>query len=311
MPTEQQADEPQHRVVLITGASSGIGRSAARAFARQGSSLVLASRSRAALEAVEQECWADGGTPLVMPTDVTDADQVDALFETAVTRFGRVDAVVHSATVLAYGKLEDVPREVFDRVIAVNVSGTANVARAALDCFQRQGNGRLVLVGSVLGKTALPLMSPYVVGKWAIHGLAAVLQLEEREGIDISLVWPGSVNTPVYLQAATFAGRVGRPIPPIDPPEKVARRIVRAVERPSRSVSVGIANRVIVLAFRVVPALYAVVMSRLMRWFGQSRERIGPQPGNVFEARPAGEAEHGHWGRAGGWKIPRRGTPPS
>ncbi len=225
-------------VVLVTGASSGIGRATAEQLARPGARLVLASRSAPALAEVERDCARQGATVLVVPTDVADTAAVVALFAAAVERFGRVDAVVHAAAVVAYGRLEDVPDEVFDHALNVNLIGTARVARTALRLFRDQGGGRLVLVGSLLGKIATPYMSSYVAGKWGVHGLVRTLQIEARQtpGVDISLVSPGGVDTPVYAQAGSYTGRIGRPPPPVDPPEKVARAVVRAIGRPRRAV---------------------------------------------------------------------------
>ncbi|HST64046.1 MAG TPA: SDR family NAD(P)-dependent oxidoreductase, partial [Mycobacteriales bacterium] len=244
------------RVVVITGASSGIGRATAQRLARRGDRLVLAARSEEALRATAGECG--GAETLVVPTDVADPAAVDALFAAAVARFGRVDAVVHSVTVVAYGRFDEVPGPVFDQVIAVTLTGAANVARTALRAFRDGGGGQLVLVGSLLGKIATPYMSSYVTAKWALHGLARTLQIEARQtpGIGVSLVSPGGVDTPVYRQAASYYGRGGRPPPPVDPPEKVARAIVRALDRPRRETSVGIANPVVVTGFRGLPFVY-------------------------------------------------------
>jgi NAD(P)-dependent dehydrogenase (short-subunit alcohol dehydrogenase family) len=121
----------RRRVVVITGASSGIGRSTARALAGQGWNVVLASRSAIALAAAELECNVFGVETLVVPTDVGDGAAVDALFDAAVARFGRIDAVVNTAAAVAYGRFEDVPAVIYDRVITTNLLGTANVARAA------------------------------------------------------------------------------------------------------------------------------------------------------------------------------------
>jgi NAD(P)-dependent dehydrogenase (short-subunit alcohol dehydrogenase family) len=291
--------DPSGPVVVITGASSGIGRATAHAFACRGAGVVLAARSAEGLAAAERECVARGGRALVVPTDVSDPRQVEALLAAARQQFGRVDVVVHAAAVLAYGRFEDIPAEVFDRVLAVNVTGTANVGRAALRCFREQGGGRLVVVGSLLGNMATPLLSPYVTSKWAIHGLIRVLRLEAREtpGVRVGLVWPGAVNTPAYSQAGNYTGRAGRPPPPVVSPEKVARRIVRAAERPGRSMSVGPANQVMVFGFRRLPALFEALVVPCMRGGGLSRQPIGAGPGNVFEPRPEGEAVHGRWGR--------------
>lgn len=166
-------------VVVVTGASSGIGRATAVLLTRSGARVVLAARSDTALRQAQGEC--QEGLTLVVPTDVSKAGEVDALIAAAVDRYGRVDAVVHSAAVLAYGLFEDVPPDVFDASIQVTLLGTANVARAALRQFDLQGGGSLVVVGSLLGKIAVPYMSAYVTAKWAIHGFVRCLQIEARQ----------------------------------------------------------------------------------------------------------------------------------
>ncbi|MFI5706557.1 SDR family NAD(P)-dependent oxidoreductase [Kribbella sp. NPDC051620] len=296
------------RVVVVTGASSGIGLATARAFAGQGARLVIAARSAAGLEVAEGICTADGGDVLVVPTDVSHADEVEALMEAAVHRFGRVDVVVHAAAVLAYGRFEDVPGEIFDRVVTVNVQGTANVGRSALRVFRRQGHGTLIVVGSLLGKIATPYLSCYVTSKWAVHGLTRSLQIETRSepGIEVALVWPGSVNTPVYSQAGNYAGRAGRPPPPVDPPERVARRIVRLADRPARSASVGMANRLTLFGFHWLPGVFDALVTPLMKVGVLSRDEVEPQAGNVLQPRPAGNSEYGRWGRH--WLRPLAGT---
>lgn len=288
----------RRRVVLVTGASSGIGRATAHRLAAEGDALVLASRSNDVLEEVRQECVARGAADvLVVPTDVGDRDAVDALFDTATQALGRVDGVVHGAAVLAYGRFEDVPAEVFDRTVTTNVTGTANVARSALRVFGEQGGGSLVVVGSVLGKMTSALMSPYATSKWAVHGLVRTLQIEARQtpGVDITLVSPGGVNTPIYNLAGTYTGRTGQPPPPVDPPEKVADAIVEALESPRREISLGLANPVMVLGFRLLPAVFDGLVTPLMRRLGQSRGQVEPGPGNVLEPTAEGQAVHGDW----------------
>lgn len=287
------------RVVVVIGASSGIGRATAIACARRGDQVVLAARSDEALADAERECREAGGEALAVPTDVTDAAAVDALLAAATERFGRVDAVVHSVTVVAYGRFEEVPAEVFDQVIAATFTGTANVARSALRTFKAGDGGHLVVVGSLLGKIAVPLMSSYVAAKWGLHGLVRTLQVEAQEtpGIEVSLVSPGGVDTPVYSQAANYAGWDGRPPPPVDPPEKVARAILRVLERPRREESVGVANPVVVTGFRLLPTVYDTLVLPLMKVGGLSRQPVGANDGNVFAPRPDREAVHGEWGR--------------
>ncbi|WP_353951681.1 SDR family NAD(P)-dependent oxidoreductase [Knoellia sp. S7-12] len=288
-----------NRTVLITGASSGIGRATALQLAKEGANLVLLARSDKALDTVRQECEARGGLALVTVADVGDVESLTAAFDAARQRFGPLDGVVHSATALAYGRFEDVPAEVFDASIHTTLTGTANVARAALQAFSHTGGGSLVVVGSMLGKISAPWMSSYVTAKWGVHGLVRTLQIEARStpGIDISLVWPGGVDTPVYLQAGTYLRRNGRPPPPVDSPEKVARAVVRALKRPRRETSVGPANHLVVTAFRVAPAVFDRLVTPLMRIGGLSRGEVENSPGNVLAPLPEGEALHGRWGR--------------
>jgi NAD(P)-dependent dehydrogenase (short-subunit alcohol dehydrogenase family) len=287
--------------VLVTGGSSGIGRATALQLAREGANLVLVARAPESLAATQAECEAAGAAgALSVAADVSDSQAVDDAFAAGMGAFERVDAVVHSAAALAYGRFEDVPAEVFDRALTVTAGGTANVARAALRCFRAQGDtGRLVVVGSLLGKIATPYMSSYVAPKWAVHGLVRTLQIEARRtpDIHISLVSPGGVNTPVYRQAGTYLGRHGRPPPPVDSPERVARAVVRAIDRPGRERSVGLANGPTVLGFRALPALFDALVTPLMSLAGVSRRRAPASPGNVLTPRPEGDAVHGDWGR--------------
>lgn len=283
------------RVVVVTGASSGIGRATAIELSRRGSVVVMASRSESALLTAQQDCAP--GMTTVVPTDVRHRHDVDALLDEAIRVHGRVDAVVHAAAALAYGRFEDVPAEVFDSALQTTLLGTANVARSALRVFEAQGGGSLVVVGSLLGKIATPYMSSYLTAKWAVHGLVRCLQIEARttSGIDISLVTPGGVNTPVYLQAGTYLRRHGRPPPPVVSPERVAATIVRKLDRPARETNVGPTNSLTVLGFRFLPGVFDRVVTPLMRAGGLSPQEVPHTAGNVLQPQPSREAVHGPW----------------
>jgi NAD(P)-dependent dehydrogenase (short-subunit alcohol dehydrogenase family) len=286
------------QTVLVTGASSGIGRATARQWGERGAVVVLVARGRPALEEAAAEVRAAGAAEAVVcPVDVTDEDAVRAVVDATVARFGRLDAVVHAAQVMAYGRIEDVPAKVFEAVVDTALHGTANVARVVLPVFRRQEAGSLVIVSSLLGSIATPQLGSYVTAKWGQLGLVRVLQQEVRDapGVSVSAVAPGGVNTPIYGQAASYMGSTGRPPPPVYSPERVARKVLGAVDRPRRIVQAGVLNLFITAGFRLLPGVYDLLVSPLLNVAATARDSIGPTVGNVFESKPEGNATHGRW----------------
>lgn len=284
--------------VVVVGASSGIGRATAHRLASRGDRLVLAARSVEALEETRQECVARGAAEvLVVPTDVGEGDEVSSLFDQAVARFDRVDAVVHAAAVLAYGRFEDVPADVFDKVLQTNLIGTANVARSTLKVFDAQQGGSLVVVGSVLAKMVAPYLSTYSTGKWGVQGLVRTLQIEARgkPGVHVSLVSPGGVDTPIYDQAGSYTGHPGHPPPPVVSPERVARTVVAALSKPGRDIAAGPLNSVMVAGFRLLPGVFDVLVGPMMRVLGQGRGLVEANAGNVFGPVAGKESVRGRW----------------
>ncbi|WCN83529.1 SDR family NAD(P)-dependent oxidoreductase [Micromonospora sp. LH3U1] len=281
------------RVVVIVGATSGIGRATARAFAERGDRLVLAARATSTLAEVRAEC-AEADV-LTVPTDVTEPGALDALADAAIDRFGRVDVWVHTAAVMAYGRFDELPGRVFDQVVRTDLLGAAGSVRVALRHFRATGVGTVVLTGSVLGHITAPNMSAYVASKWGLQGLVRTVQQELRDSpeIRLCLVNPGSVDTPVYQQAANYLGRVGRPPPPVASPQRVARAIVNCVDRPRREVSVGRFNVVMRVGFTVLPGVYDILVGPLMRLAGLSGRSVAANDGSVFAPNPAGESVRG------------------
>ncbi|KQX61546.1 SDR family oxidoreductase [Angustibacter sp. Root456] len=283
-------------VVLVTGATSGIGLAVAVEVSERGGHLALVARSADRLRDVAAQCRTAGAASVTThAVDVTDAEAVQAAVDAVVDGHGRLDAVVHSAGVVAYGRLEEVPAEVFDGVVGTNVLGSANVARAVLPAMRAADHGRLYLVGSVIGGIGVPGMGAYVVSKWGVRALARQLQLENRDrhGVHITLVRPGSVDTPIYTLAANYSGFVGAPPPPVYRPATVARRIVESFDKPPRVLNVGIANPLMLLGFALLPAVYDVLVGPLFRVLGRTGERVGPTPGNVLAPTPDGERLRG------------------
>jgi len=275
------------RTVLVTGASSGIGREVASALAARGDGVVLVARRRAELASLATICEHQGAAAtLVAPADVSDATAWEAAFEEAVAQFGRVDVVVHAAAVAAYGRFAEIPTEVFDQVQRINLLGTANVARSALRHFDTRQQGHLVLFGSLVGKISTPYMSPYVTSKWAVHGLARTLQAERvGERVHVSLVEPGGVSTTIYDKAASYLGVQGKPPPPVYDAERVARAVVNLIEHPRRERSVGFLNPMISAGFRLLPAVYDRIVAPLMSRLALDDQLVADHTGNLFEPK--------------------------
>ncbi|MFL6098257.1 MAG: SDR family NAD(P)-dependent oxidoreductase [Blastococcus sp.] len=296
MPIPSHPGTPE--TVLITGGSSGIGRATALELAARGARLVLVARGRDPLDEAAAEARTAGAAEVVVhPADVTDEDAVRAAVEAAVTRFGRLDVVVHAAQVMAYGTVEELPRDVYETVVDVAVHGTANVARVVLPVFRSQGTGHLVVVNSLLGSVAAPLMGSYVTAKWGQLGLVRVLQQETRDepGISISAVQPGGVDTPIYVQAASWTGSTGRPPPPVYSPQRVARAVLSTLDRPRRVVQAGLFNPLITAGFRLLPGVYDYLVGPLLQRMAIADDEVPPTEGNVFTSQPAGNATEGRW----------------
>ncbi len=275
-------------VVVVTGASSGIGGATALAYARRRARLVLAARSEEPLQEVAGTCRRAGAAEVVVqPTDVADADEVQSMFDRAVDLFGRVDVVAQCAAITAFGRFEDLPVDVFDRVVRTNLLGSANVARSALTHFQARRTGHLVLVGSLLGVTAVPYQAPYVVSKFAVSGLVRALRQEHRSLPDVRIhgIYPGPVDTAVYGTAANYLGRTPRVPPTADAPATIAAAIVRATERRRSSErQIGWVNRPAIVAYRLAPRLFDAMIGPLLRAQSFSSQATGQSPGNAFAA---------------------------
>jgi NAD(P)-dependent dehydrogenase (short-subunit alcohol dehydrogenase family) len=285
-----------HPVVVITGASSGIGRETAHEFARNGARLMLAARSRSSLEEAAAECAALGGEAEVHVTDVSDERQVRKLVDATVARFGRVDVWVGAASLFCYGRFEDVPPDVFRRMIEVNLFGQVHGARAVLPQLRRQGGGSIILIGSVYSRVATPYVSAYITSKHAVAGFAESLRQETREdGIDVSLVLPSTADTPIYQHAANFTGHATQPLPPRIAPERVARAIVDLADSPRPAVVVGQSQRVAIPLQRWMPRLYGTVALWAMRHLALRPQRARPSEGTLFEPQPESNAVRGGW----------------
>ncbi|WP_424185383.1 SDR family NAD(P)-dependent oxidoreductase [Actinokineospora sp. G85] len=286
------------RVVVIVGASSGIGLAAAMAFAARDDDLVLVSRGAEALKAAEVVCRAAGSSEVdVLVEDIGDPAAAARVVAWTLGRHGRVDVVVHTATVMGYGAVEAVPAEVFTAVVDTAVHGTVHLAQAFLPVMRRQRAGAFIGVNSLLGSVTVPQMGAYTAAKWGQRAVLRTLQQETRDepGVHVCVVSPGSVNTPIYHQAANYTGRLARPPWPALSPDRVGEAIARLADRPRRhlSIPVGPANPLVIAGFRLLPLVYDRLVGPLFRFAGLTRDPAEPTTGNVHQPIPALERAHG------------------
>ncbi|WIB34849.1 SDR family NAD(P)-dependent oxidoreductase [Curtobacterium sp. MCJR17_043] len=203
------------KVVVITGASSGIGRAAAHEFAKQGATLVLAARGEQSLEEAAAECRKLGAEAVAIPTDVADERQVNDLVGTVTSRFGRIDVFVGNAALFVYGLFEQTPTEAFKRVVDTNLHGHVHAVKALLPHWKQRGEGTYVLVGSIQSLLSAPYQSAYVTSKHAALGLMDVLA-DEHLGtrIRFGAVLPSTIDTPIYQNGANYTEKASHPLPP-------------------------------------------------------------------------------------------------
>jgi short-subunit dehydrogenase len=285
-------------VVVITGASSGIGRGAALEFAKKGSNLVLAARRTDALETLAADCEKLGGRAVAVPTDVTDESQVQALADRAIESFGRIDVWVNNAAVSAFGPFEETPPDVFRRVVETNFFGYVHGARAAVRRFREQGEGVLINTASMVGKAGAAYLAAYTSTKFAILGFSESLRQEliDEPDIHVSTILPASIDTPLFQQAANYAGRAVKPLDPTYDATLVARAIVKAATTPKKEILVGDAGALVALTRRIAPRLYDRVAAKQVRTDHFSDVPAPPSRGNLFEPMPQYTGVSGGWG---------------
>ncbi|MCG5434028.1 SDR family NAD(P)-dependent oxidoreductase [Mycobacterium sp. MYCO198283] len=279
------------RTILITGASSGIGRETALLLAARGDRLILTARGAEGLAQIAAECRGAGAADvLARPTDISERDQVVELFDAAVAQFGGIDVVIQNAAIAVFGRFADVPADIFDTVIKTNVVGAANVARCAVQHFRDRGQGHLLIVGSLLGHTAVPYMGAYVISKFAVTAMIRTLRQETRElkGVVVHGIYPGAVDTPIYPLSANYFGRRARVQPIKDQPSKQARAIVAAIDkRRSSERQVGLANRPILAGYRVLPRVFDAMAGPLQRVGTFTKDPLPPTTGNAIKPVPS------------------------
>jgi len=303
-------------VIVVTGASSGIGRATALLLAEQGAHTVLVARRTAELDAVAAECdrrAGFAGSALAVAADVTDSAAVEDVAARAVERFGRIDGWVNSAGVTGFGALLDVPLSDIERILRVNVMGTVHGARAALPRMIEQGSGVLVNLSSLLGVVAPPLAGHYAMTKSAVRSLGGSLREELRlagaRGVAVGTVLPAAIDTPIYAAAANRTGRRPQPPPPVYAPERVARAVVAMLRRPRPElIAGGVIGRAFALQHYFMPRAAARMMALDMSIALRHPADGPPTSGALYEPAPVPGGVEGGFGGARKERRRRRAT---
>jgi short-subunit dehydrogenase len=292
-------------VVVVTGASSGIGRASALKFAAGGATVALTARRPAALQEVAAECEGCGATALPVPADITDEKAVREVADRVAERFGRIDVWINCAAVTAFAPFEEIPLSDFRRILEVNIMGYVHGARAVLPHLRDQGKGILINVSSIVSSVPQPYTQAYSMGKAAVRVLGASLrqelQLDGATGVKVCTVLPATIDTPFFEHAANYTGRKAKAMPPVYSAERVARTVVDLVRVPRREVIVGPMGRNLVMQAKLVPGLTERMMAMQVDRTHLYRSRpASATDGNLFQ--PAA----GTGSVSGGWHGRRR-----
>jgi NAD(P)-dependent dehydrogenase (short-subunit alcohol dehydrogenase family) len=298
----------QDAVVVITGASSGIGREAALEFARRGATVVLGARREQPLREVAERCRKYAGRALAVPMDVTDEDSVQALARAAIEDFGRIDVWVNNAAVTLFSRFEEAPPADWRRVLETNLFGYVHGARAAIPYLREQGHG--IIINNLTGFAMMgaPYLSAYITSKFALRGLTECLREELlRDGIQVCAVLPASIDTPLFQHAANYTGRAVKPLRPVIPAQRVARAIVQLAKRPRSERVVGRSGMPLQLLHSLARPLYERLIPRIIERDHFQDRPAEPTSGNLWRPMLEGAEVSGGWtGHEGKRRRPAR-----
>jgi NAD(P)-dependent dehydrogenase (short-subunit alcohol dehydrogenase family) len=302
---------PERRIAVVTGASAGVGRATARAFADQGFDVALLARGSAGLEAAEKEVTAAGVRALALPTDVSQFGEVDAAAGAVESELGPIDVWVNDAMTTIFSPMWEIEPADFERAVKVTFLGQVWGTKAALARMRPRDRGTIVNVGSALAFIGIPLQSAYCSAKFACRGFFESTRAEllhEGSHVRMSMVHLPAVNTPQFGWCKTNMDRHAQPVPPIYQPEIPAKYIVAAALDGRRAKVVGSWNKLLVAAGSLFPGLgnqYAAIGA----WDTQlTSERLSPQqPVNLYDPADADQDAGAHGifdSKAGGFMDP-------
>jgi short-subunit dehydrogenase len=294
------SEAPSPKVVVVTGASAGVGRAVAHAFARRGATVGLVARARAGLEAAAEEVRALGGTALVLPADVADHDEVDAAAQAVERRAGPIEVWVNDAMATVFAPLSDTTPDEFRRATEVTYLGTVHGTMAALRRMVPRDRGVVVQVGSALAYRAIPLQAAYCGAKFAVRGFTDSVRTEllhDRSSVWITMVQLPAVNTPQFSWCRTRLPNHPQPVPPIFDPDVPAEAVYWAATHRRRELIVGGSALKAIAASMVAPGLADRYLARTGYDSQQMQdEPVDPdRPDNLFEPVPDVAATRGRF----------------
>ena len=280
------------RTVVITGASSGFGRGVALRLAQQGCNLVLAARRTPLLEQLADEC----GNAIAVHCDVGDPHDVEKLAAAAIARFNRFDVWINNAGAAALGPYERIPLDEHMRVMRTNLGGAMAGSYVALRHFRQMGDGTLVNVASMLGRTPAPYYASYCATKYGIIGLCDALRQEVAAqgaaGIRICAVLPMAADTPFFDHAANYTGHTLHPFPITDA-EEIVDAIVGVVDAPQDEVTVGMSATAAVIAERLSQTVTHGMTGAMQHLLQEEAPEAPVEPGNLHRPLAIGTGVHG------------------
>jgi NADP-dependent 3-hydroxy acid dehydrogenase YdfG len=299
MPASECGGRPGREVVVITGASAGVGRATVRAFARAGARIGLLARGRDGLEAARREVVAAGGEALVVPTDVADHRQVEAAAEAVERAFGPIDVWINNAMASVFSPVKEMTPDEFKRVTDVTYLGVVYGTLAALRRMLARDRGHIVQVGSALAYRGIPLQAAYCGAKHAIQGFMDSLRTELLHGgsrVRVTMVQLPALNTPQFGWVKSRLPHEAQPVPPIFQPEVAAEAIHWAAHHARREVLVGLPTVVAIVGNKVAPGFADWYLARTGFASQQTAEPADPRrPNNLWQPVPGDHGAHGRF----------------